>query len=78
MEPVLPPPFHKPLRRLLVWLTDLPTRLLAILKPRNRNSKAQRMCPFCGLITPRSQRFCLECGKPLKGIQVGRKDLRQE
>jgi hypothetical protein len=24
---------------------------------------SQRMCPFCNLITPRSGRFCLECGK---------------
>ena len=24
---------------------------------------SQRMCPFCKLITPRSGRFCLECGK---------------
>ena len=26
---------------------------------------AQRMCPSCGLITPRSKALCLECGKPL-------------
>jgi hypothetical protein len=27
---------------------------------------SQRMCPFCGLITPRYKRYCLECGKSLK------------
>jgi predicted amidophosphoribosyltransferase len=25
----------------------------------------QRMCPSCGLITPRSKAHCMECGKPL-------------
>ncbi len=24
-----------------------------------------RMCPFCGLVTPRSNSSCLECGKAL-------------
>lgn len=27
---------------------------------------SQRMCPFCGLITPRYETCCLECGKALK------------
>ena len=27
---------------------------------------SQRMCPFCGLITPRYETCCLECGKVLK------------
>ncbi len=26
----------------------------------------QRMCPFCGLITPRYETCCLECGKAFK------------
>ena len=26
---------------------------------------AQRMCPHCGRITPRSGAACLECGGPL-------------
>jgi hypothetical protein len=26
----------------------------------------QRICPFCGLITPRYETCCLECGKVLK------------
>ena len=28
---------------------------------------AQRMCPACGLITPRSKTACLECGKVFLG-----------
>ena len=27
---------------------------------------SQRMCPFCGLITPRYETCCMECGKALK------------
>ena len=27
---------------------------------------AQRVCPFCGLITPRFETCCPECGKVLK------------
>ena len=27
---------------------------------------SQRMCPFCGLITPRYETCCLECGKAFK------------
>ena len=27
---------------------------------------SQRVCPFCGLITPRSETSCLECGKVLR------------
>jgi hypothetical protein len=34
--------------------------------PEDRNFRAQRMCPFCGLITLRQKRCCLECGKTLK------------
>jgi len=27
---------------------------------------SQRMCPFCGLVTPRHERSCLECGRAFK------------
>jgi hypothetical protein len=27
---------------------------------------SQRICPFCGLITPRYETCCLECGKALR------------
>ena len=77
MEPVLPP-FHTPFRRRLAFFTDLLTKLIVRLKSRPRDFGSQRMCPFCGLITSRSKRLCLECGKSLTGVQLGRKDARQE
>jgi hypothetical protein len=33
------------------------------LKPQMAGYASQRMCPACGLITPRSNPACLECGK---------------
>jgi len=33
------------------------------LKPQMAGYASQRMCPACGLITPRSKAACLECGK---------------
>jgi hypothetical protein len=33
---------------------------------------SQRMCPACGLITPRAKAACLECGKVLVTAPVGR------
>jgi hypothetical protein len=41
------------------------SKLLSSLKPSGRGFAAQRMCPFCGLITPRAKASCLECGKSL-------------
>jgi hypothetical protein len=41
-------------------------QLFAALKPGTHGVRLQRMCPFCGLITPRSERSCLECGKVLE------------
>src|SRR5579864_6635908 len=32
----------------------------------DRDFGAQRMCPFCGLITSRRKTCCLECGKTLE------------
>jgi hypothetical protein len=37
--------------------------LMATFSRRREFVASQRMCPFCGLITPISQRLCLECGK---------------
>jgi hypothetical protein len=53
-------------------------RFLAMLRPQTQQFQSQRMCPFCGLITPRAKRFCLECGKSLRAIPVEPKDAKQE
>jgi hypothetical protein len=37
------------------------------LRPQMAGYAAQRMCPACGLITPRSKTACLECGKVFLG-----------
>jgi hypothetical protein len=36
------------------------------MEPQRGDFAAQRMCPFCGLITSRFERCCLECGKVLR------------
>jgi hypothetical protein len=54
------------LRRLRASLTVFVGRLLAIVTPQAREIRSQRMCPFCGLITPRYKTCCLECGKVLE------------
>jgi hypothetical protein len=41
-------------------------RRLFRMEPRAGDFASQRMCPFCGLITPRYEAYCLECGKSLK------------
>jgi hypothetical protein len=42
------------------------------LKPQLAGYASQRMCPACGLITPRAKASCLECGKVLVSGPVGR------
>jgi len=64
MEPVLRP-LRNRVRRRLAFVADLCGKLFAILIPRAPEVRSQRMCPFCGLITPRHKTFCLECGKSL-------------
>ena len=53
-------------------------KLLAMFQPQAQQVHSQRMCPFCGLITPRAKRFCLECGKSLSAIPPRPKDAKQE
>jgi hypothetical protein len=36
------------------------------MEPNDGDFATQRVCPFCGLITPRYETCCLECGKALK------------
>ncbi len=53
-------------------------KLLRIVNPETPQVKSQRMCPFCGLITPRAERHCLECGKSLRGEPTERKAVQHE
>jgi hypothetical protein len=53
-------------RRLRASITVSFGKLLAMLTPRVREVRSQRMCPFCGLVTSRYKRCCLECGKSLE------------
>jgi hypothetical protein len=39
-------------------------------KPETAAYGSQRMCPACGLITPRLEASCLECGKSLTVASV--------
>jgi hypothetical protein len=43
------------------------------LKPEVAGYGTQRMCPACGLITPRSKAACLECGRAFVSVSVGRR-----
>ena len=51
------------LRKRLASIADACSRLIGPTKPTTQRSGSQRMCPFCNLITPRSRRSCVECGK---------------
>jgi hypothetical protein len=42
------------------------------MKPEMAGYASQRMCPACGLITPRAQAACLECGKAFVSAPVER------
>jgi ribosomal protein S27E len=44
------------------------------LRPQMAGYASQRMCPACGLITPRSKATCLECGKTFREPSAGRRD----
>jgi hypothetical protein len=52
-------------RNSLGFLSALAKKLVGM-KPRDNEFAPQRMCPFCGLITPRGNVYCLECGKSFK------------
>jgi hypothetical protein len=64
-------------REWLAQITDSFVKLLARPESPAQKYGSQRMCPFCGLITARSKRLCLECGKPLRGLPLERKDAKQ-
>jgi len=52
-------------RSFLEFMPALVKKLLGM-DLRDDEFAPQRMCPFCGLITARRKRYCLECGKSLK------------
>jgi hypothetical protein len=52
-------------RSSLGFLLALAKKLVGM-KPRENEFSPQRVCPFCGLITPRGKVYCLECGKSFK------------
>jgi hypothetical protein len=52
-------------RRSLGFMSALARKLVGM-KPSGTEFAPQRMCPFCGLITPRGKVYCLECGKSFK------------
>jgi hypothetical protein len=52
-------------RRLRAFTAALLRKTLGM-EAHNGDFASQRMCPFCGLITPRFETCCLECGKALK------------
>ena len=53
------------LRSLRAFLSASLRKSLGV-TPHDGDFASQRMCPFCGLITPRHGTSCLECGKSLK------------
>jgi hypothetical protein len=58
-------------RNLLALIGGLLKKTYSGLKPRGSDFGLQRMCPFCGLITPRHKASCLECGHALEKVPVG-------
>ncbi len=65
-------PYRPSLRRRLASAREFLGKLLAIARPQAQEVRSQRMCPFCGLITPRVKRVCLECGKSLSTVSLER------
>jgi len=57
--------FISRLRGSFGFMSALAKKLVGM-KPREIEFAPQRMCPFCGLITPRGKVYCLECGKSFK------------
>jgi hypothetical protein len=52
-------------RSVRAFLAALVRQLLGM-KRHDGDFASQRVCPFCGLITPRYETCCLECGERLK------------
>ena len=52
--------------KLYIVLASITNSMRKIFGTKSSEFASQRMCPFCGLITPRRKACCLECGKSLK------------
>ena len=52
-------------RRLGAFIAASLRKMLGM-EARGGDFASQRVCPFCGLITPRYETCCLECGKVLR------------
>ena len=70
MQPVPPPRNRIP--KALASVQHWFGKLFSGLGPQEREVRSQRMCPFCGLITPVAKWSCLECGKSLRAIHTDR------
>jgi hypothetical protein len=55
---------------LIVLFTILLLYRIRKLKPQIAGHGSQTMCPSCGLITSRSNAWCLECGESLTDVSV--------
>ena len=58
-------PFLVRVRSLRAFLAASLRKFLRM-EPHDGDFASQRMCPFCGLITPRHEAGCLECGRAFK------------
>jgi len=58
-------PFLARIRSLRAFLAAALRKSLRM-EPHNGDFASQRVCPFCGRITPRYETCCLECGRVLK------------
>jgi transposase len=65
-------PYRPSLRRRIASAGEFLGKVLTMFKPKAEEYRSQRMCPFCGLITPRAKRVCLECGKSLSDVSLER------
>jgi hypothetical protein len=70
-------PYRPSLRRQFASAWQFAKKLLTLLTPQVQEVRAQRMCPFCGLITARAKQVCLECGKSIGEVSLQRKAAQQ-
>ena len=71
-------PLGQRLRRRFARVADSFKKFLEAVNPPRQECGLQRMCPFCGRITPRAKRSCLECGKSFRGDQLKPNNATQE